>query len=324
MRNECGFEPKVRFDEPALSFDFPGLKVGVAEYDEGPTGCTVLSLPKRVALSVDVRGGSPGVFGDQIGLCDAICLVGGSIYGLEAIWGVKAEMLEARGNSVHWDDIVLVSGAVIYDYGPRDNAVHPDKTLGRAAFRAARAGTFPLGLRGAGRSGTVGKIHGSSRFLRETGGQGAGFKAVGDARFFFCTVLNSLGGIHDRDGAIVRGFRDQHTGERMPLRQILAEFPEEVRPAPAPAVTTNTTISALVTNVRLEPRLLRQLGRQVHASMARGIQPFHALNDGDVLFTVSTGEVENTQLNDTALGEICADIAWDAILSAVHAADADP
>lgn len=29
--------PRTAFDGPALSFDFPGLLIGVAEYDEGPT-----------------------------------------------------------------------------------------------------------------------------------------------------------------------------------------------------------------------------------------------------------------------------------------------
>jgi L-aminopeptidase/D-esterase-like protein len=162
----------------------------------------------------------------------------------------------------------------------------------------------------------VGKILGSTRFLREPGGQGAAFRAVNDARFFFCTVLNSLGGIVDRSGTVIRGFKDQETGARLPFHRIVAEFPEEARPTPAPAVTPNTTISALVTNVRLEPKALRQLGRQVHASMARGIQPFHALNDGDVLFTLSTAQVETPGLSEMALGEICAELAWDAILSA--------
>jgi hypothetical protein len=28
-----------------LRFDFPGLRVGIAEYEDGPTGCTVFHLP---------------------------------------------------------------------------------------------------------------------------------------------------------------------------------------------------------------------------------------------------------------------------------------
>ncbi len=48
-----------------LRFDFPGLRVGIAEYEEGPTGCTVFHLPPGgAACSVDIRGGSPGTIGN--------------------------------------------------------------------------------------------------------------------------------------------------------------------------------------------------------------------------------------------------------------------
>ena len=36
--------PRTSFDGPELRFDFPGLEIGAAEYDEGPTGCTVFSF----------------------------------------------------------------------------------------------------------------------------------------------------------------------------------------------------------------------------------------------------------------------------------------
>jgi len=52
--------PHVCLDGPALTFDFPGVKIGVAEYEEGPTGTTVLYFPKPVVAAVDVRGGAPG------------------------------------------------------------------------------------------------------------------------------------------------------------------------------------------------------------------------------------------------------------------------
>jgi len=39
-----------------LEFDFPGLEIGVAEYEEGPTGCTVFSFGMRASVSIDVRG----------------------------------------------------------------------------------------------------------------------------------------------------------------------------------------------------------------------------------------------------------------------------
>ena len=77
----------------------------------------------------------------------------------------------------------------------------------------------------------------------------------------------------------------------------------------------NTTLTVVVTNQRLEGRALRQLGRQVHASLARAIHPFHALPDGDVLFAVSTAEVENPALDPITLAVVASELAWDAVLT---------
>jgi L-aminopeptidase/D-esterase-like protein len=60
---------------------------------------------------------------------------------------------------------------------------------------------------------------------------------------------------------------------------------------------------------------LRQFARLVHTSMARAIQPFHTVYDGDVLWAVSTGEVDNPALNDIGLGALASEVAWDAVLS---------
>ena len=160
MRTNDAERPAPRTDvgQPALAFDLPGVEIGVAEYDDGPTGCTVFLFPDAASSSIDVRGGSPGVSGAGYDLVHAICLAGGSLYGLEAAAGVAAELLAGRGYRTGWLDIPLVAGAIIFDWGPRDNAVYPDKELGRAAVRAAQPGVFPLGRRGAGRSATAGKL----------------------------------------------------------------------------------------------------------------------------------------------------------------------
>ena len=46
------------------------------------------------------------------------------------------------------------------------------------------------------------------------------------------------------------------------------------------------------------------------------IQPFRTRDDGDVLWTVSTAEVDNPQWPVTALGVAAAEVVWDAILAA--------
>ena len=306
--------PRTDLPGDALELDFPGLAIGVAEYDEGPTGCTVFYFPDGVACSIDVRGGSPGTAGERYDWVDAICLAGGSLYGLEATAGVAAELLARRDYRTGWLDIPLVAGAIVFDYGPRDNAVYPDKALGRAALRVARPNRFPLGARGAGRSATVGKTfeYGEG----EPAGQGAAFRQVGDTKVAVFTIVNAVGAVVDRDGHVVRGHLDRETGLRRPLvpgveERLAAGRP--VRPPPG-----STTLTVVATNARLDQRLLRTLGRQVHTSMARAIQPFHALVDGDVLFAVTTNEVESPLLDSIGLGVVASELAWDAVLASLR------
>ena len=305
--------PQTEFTGRELEFDFPGLEIGCAEYDEGPTGCTVFHFPEGASVQTDIRGGSPGTFGGGYEWVNAICLAGGSLYGLEAVSGVAAELFARREYRTGWLDIPLVAGAIIFDFGPRDNSVYPDKELGRAALRAAQPGRFPLGARGAGRSATAGKTF--SLDEREQAGQGAAFRRLGDARVAVFTVVNAVGAIVDRDGTVVLGHLDAVTGQRRPLvagaeERLAAGL--AVHPPPG-----NTTLTVVVTDITLNARVLRTLGRQVHASMARAIQPFHALVDGDVLYAVSTNAVESPALESIGLGVVASELAWDAVLAAV-------
>jgi len=288
-----------------LAIDFPQLRIGVAEYDEGPTGCTVIDFAGGADCAVDVRGGAPGLLGDYERV-DAICLAGGSLYGLEATTGVSAAMLAERDGVVGWGKIAVVSGAIIYDFGVRTNSIYPDKALGAAAYRAARPGHFPLGARGAGRSASVGKFWGYPDYAAEAGGQGAAFAVVDGTRLFVASVVNALGVIVDRDGRIVRGCRHRATGERHHPRHVL-------RPS---GPTTNTTLTVVVTDQPMDAPSLRQLGRQVHSSMARAIQPFHTPQDGDILFALTTG-TGSGRVDPFVLAEAASDLAWDAVLQSV-------
>ena len=305
-------------DGPTLQFDFPGLHIGVAEYREGPTGCTVFSFGGNIVqCSVDVRGGSHGtVLTEGRDRLHAICLAGGSVPGLEATSGVVAEMFAMRNYATGWTDIPVVSGGIIFDYNlRRPNAIYPDKALGRAGMRSAREGWFPLGSRGAGCSATVGKG------LRPThegepSGQGAAFRQFGPTRIAVFTVVNAVGAIVDHQGRVVRGNLHPATGERHHLVEGLEYNEPAQEPTPTPG---NTTLTVVVTNQRLNADRglawsLRQFARLVHTSMARAIQPFHTVYDGDVLWAVSTGEVDNPALNDVALGALASEVAWDSVL----------
>jgi len=89
----------------------------------------------------------------------------------------------------------------------------------------------------------------------------------------------------------------------------------ERRLADGPPPPGNTTLTVVATDLHLGARELRQLGRQVHTSMARAIQPFHTLEDGDVLFACLTNAVDDASLSPSILGAIASELAWDAVLS---------
>ncbi|HZW94309.1 MAG TPA: P1 family peptidase [Candidatus Eremiobacteraceae bacterium] len=107
-------KPHVSYEGPALTFDFPGVKIGVAEYEEGPTGTTVLYFPTPVVAAVDVRGGAPGTlnteglrlaYDDPSAGVNAIVLSGGSSYGLSAATGVANALKDMISDSGNFDDV---------------------------------------------------------------------------------------------------------------------------------------------------------------------------------------------------------------------------
>jgi 6-aminohexanoate-oligomer endohydrolase len=48
--------PKTTIDGPTLTFDWPAIEVGIASYEEGPTGATIIRFPNRASVAVDARG----------------------------------------------------------------------------------------------------------------------------------------------------------------------------------------------------------------------------------------------------------------------------
>jgi L-aminopeptidase/D-esterase-like protein len=297
-----------------LEFNFPHLRIGSAEYREGPTGCTVFQFDRYVSCAVDLRGGSSCAVlldGWETGdaQVDAICFAGGSCCGVEAIGGVTTAIFSNRPDGHLFNRLARVMGAIIYDYRPRDNSVYPDKLLGEFAANNLTSGRFPLGAHGAGSSATVGK--GPDYDLWEICGQGGAFRNVGGFSIGVFTVVNAIGALVDRSNNTVRGHFDRSSGKRMSYGEVLA------RPSNSKGIAPggNTTHTLLVTDLMMTPYQLRQLARSVHSSMARAIHPFHALGDGDAFFAVSTQSVQGGSRSYAELLGASADLAWDAVLS---------
>lgn len=293
-----------------LHYNFPAFKIGTAVTpDDDPTGCTIFIFPERVLATCDLRGGDPGISEYQYSQYDAICFAGGSLRGLEVVGGVRAALMAEYGAERD-----LVSGAVVNDGYKRPNQRYPDKELGLAAFHAAQPNCFPLGAQGAGRNVWVGGRRGRGAGRPEQAGQGGAFAQFGDVKIAVFTVVNALGAIVDREGAVVCGNVDEVTAQRISYLDELARILAGETEA-APTGKGNTTLSLVVTNQTLSGGALRQVARQVHSSMARAIQPFHTIYDGDVLYMVTTNDVVDERLDPVSLGLLAAETAWDAILA---------
>lgn len=297
-------------------FDFPDFRIGTAEYPEGPTGCTVAVFPKPAVAVVDVRGGAASLRDSDLlhpqaewSEIDALVLSGGSSYGQESAAGVMQRILESRKRSVKFADIPTVPAAVVYDFSGRDNAIYPDIALGRKAFDVAKTGEVLIGRAGAGANVSVGKFFG--RKYSEPSGQGAAFLEKDGMKLFALTVVNSVGNILGKDGKVIAGTRDPVTGTRETVGDRLMRSPG----TGSAGTPGNTTISMLITNVKMDRLRLQRVAVMAHTAMGRVIDPFHSPQDGDALFVVSTRSVESpTGIGASELGVMGGRLLQDSVI----------
>lgn len=316
--------------ERVLEFDWPTIRIGTGQYEEGPTGVTVINFTRRVHGAVDVRGGGPGTvnsdylrIGYAVPELDAVVFSGGSWYGLESTTAVATALKDDGIRDGTWTNLSLSVGAIVYDFGERRlNELYPDKRLAQAALRVAQPGRFPLGAHGAGRFVKTGGLFDCDAHS----GQGAAFRQIGELKIAAFVVVNALGVVTQRDGRVAACYRDAGWPQDLRAADLLANYPASRKPGSklAPAANDarrNTTIGLIVTNQRLDRPQLERLAAQVHTSMARALQPFATEFDGDVLYAVSTGEldrpVDESDVTNIDLDVIASELMWDAILSSV-------
>lgn len=325
--DQSHLQPIVNEGGKELQLNWPMIRIGAAEYREGPTGVTVFRFGRKVLATMDVRGEPITAnteymrLGRDLPLYDAVVFSGGSAYGIESTTAVGTAMKDDQLRTGTLGDVALVTGAIIYDLGGRRlNEIYPDKRLAQAAFRAAKESVFRVGSAGAGRMAETGWFFG----LNAHSGQGGAYYEKGDIKIACFVVNNAAGVVTDRKGQIKAGYRDPSwpanldtAGLLEMLRGTGGSGSSEVKSS------QNTTISLVVVNQKLSFGDLQRLAIQVHTSMSRGLQPYATQWDGDVLFAVSTGEVDLPQGEKERaaaiawLPAIASEVMWDAILSSV-------
>jgi len=126
--------------------------------------------------------------------------------------------------------------------------------------------------------------------------------------------------VTDRDGRVAACYRDAGMPDPLRVTDLLAAHAKKFGATATDRPARNTTVSLVVTNRKLEMAELQRLAIQVHTSMGRALQPFSTESDGDVLYAVSTGELDAAKagaITPPDLGVIAGEVMWDAILASV-------
>jgi len=278
--------------------DVSGIAVGHYQRLEAPwlTGTTVVVPKSGTVASVDVRGGGPGTRETDclepttmVQSVDAICLSGGSAYGLDAATGVMKWLAEHhRGFRVGPEDhhvVPIVPTAVLFDLGAGGNFhLQPDATFGYAAANAVADGPIQQGVVGAGAGARSGGLK---------GGLGSASAVLDNGVTVGCIVaVNSAGSPVD-----------PRTGELWSLRYAIGnEFGnlgaasthdiERWASRPMDPPPLNTTLAIVAVDVPLTKTECKRLAAIGHDGMARAINPIHQYTDGDLVFGLATAERE--------------------------------
>lgn len=147
-----------------------GLKIGHYSNPKDQTGLTVFISEKGAEIGIDIRGSSTGTINTPAydpkssgKIVHAVVLSGGSIFGLESVFGVLAYLeQQGIGNNKVGKAIPGITGAVIYDLGV-GNDVKPTKDNGFIAAAESSYENLNQGSIGVGTGATIGKWFGGRK-----------------------------------------------------------------------------------------------------------------------------------------------------------------
>ena len=274
--------------------DVPGIRVGHWTDRRALTGCTVILPDKPAVAGVDVRGGAPGTRetdllrpGNLVQHVHALVLAGGSAYGLEAASGVM-RFLAGRNIGFPFGRgvVPIVPAAILFDLGIGRPDRWPDMEAGYRATAAARR-TVVEGSVGAGTGATVGKALGPDRAMM--GGVGtASERSVHGLIAGAIAAVNASGHVVDPDsGAMLAGPR----GDDGAIEDTI-EVLREARIWQPEVPASNTVLVVVATNAALTKEQANRVATVCHDGIARAVCPAHTQGDGDIVFTLATGERE--------------------------------
>jgi len=301
--------------------DIQGIKVGQASDFTGYTGCTVILCEQGAVCGIDIRGSASGTrqvdalnISHIVEQVHAIILSGGSSFGLDAASGVM-QYLEEKG--VGFDvgvaKIPIVPTAVVFDLFFGDPKARPTPAMGYEACKNASK-EVAEGSVGAGTGAALGKLFEMPRAMK--GGTGTSSVILPDGLIVGAiVVVNAFGDVIDNiTGRIIAGARVSekslefaHTVECLKKGYSKKQFG-----------LVNTTLGVVATNAKFNKKEITKIAQMSHAGLIKTITPVHTTFDGDLIFALSTGEIE-ADINK--VGVLCDFVICEAVKRAVKKAD---
>lgn len=300
-----------------LITDVDGILVGNTQDPALRSGVSVVLCESPSVASVDVRGGAPGTRDTdlldpscRVDRVDAICLSGGSAFGLSAADGVM-RWLRERGRGIAIADVVvpIVPTAILFDLlngGDKRWDWPPYRELAYAA--TGNAGRdFGLGNIGAGMGAKAGNLKGglgSASAVDPASGlqvgalvavNARGYTTMGDMPQFWAWALEQQGEFG--------GLGPPAHGLALPVSHDRADLTHDPADAARSDPRANTTIAVVATNARLDKASAERLAVMAQDGLARAIRPVHTPQDGDTVFAIATGR-HDLGADPLALGEL--------------------
>jgi L-aminopeptidase/D-esterase-like protein len=268
--------------------DVPGVLVGHHQRLEPgwATGTTVVLVPNGAVGGVDCRGGAPGTRETDllapvnlVQQAHAVCLSGGSAYGLAAADGVMRWLAERNhgfpvGPAPH-EVVPIVPAAVLFDLPRGDWGNRPDAEFGYAACQAANAGPVAMGTVGAGTGAKLGALKGGVGTASAVLDTGAVVGALVAANAAGSAVDPATGRAWAADSELGGEF-----GVGWPNRPVTMD---------TTVAGLNTTIGVVAVDVALDKAQAQRLAMAAQDGLARAVRPAHSMFDGDTVFALATG-----------------------------------
>jgi L-aminopeptidase/D-esterase-like protein len=293
-----------------LITDVDGILVGNAEDSRARSGVSVVLCDGAAVASVDVRGGAPGTRDTDlldpsctVDRVDAICLSGGSAFGLSAADGVMRWLREHhRGYTIADAIVPIVPTAILFDLlngGHKDWEWPPYRDLGYAATALAKR-DFALGNAGAGLGARAGNLKGglgSASAVDDASGlqvgalvavNAVGSTTMGDQPQFWAWALEQQG---------------EFGGLPPPAKGLALAVPLDRTDIARSDPRANTVLAVVATNARLDKASARRLAMMAQDGLARSIRPAHTPMDGDSVFALATG-THDLSVDPLALGQL--------------------